>query len=196
MMKPFTDIYIYKLHSTLYFNFSYTYLKTIFRKYYNYNIDNKITFNAYKKPYIKDNTYYFNISHSGNYLVIIISDKEVGIDIQRKIEIDLRISNRFFHHKEVEYINQYNSINRFFTVWTIKESYIKFLGMGLHKKLNQFIVEENVKDTYIIIENDINKNVNIELLSVEDNYFLSICHLNDYINKIVFDSNRKYLSIG
>jgi 4'-phosphopantetheinyl transferase len=35
------------------------------------------------KPYI-ENWYEFNISHSGSYVVFVYSDKQIGIDIEKK----------------------------------------------------------------------------------------------------------------
>lgn len=44
---------------------------------YDYNV----YYNEYGKPYL-DNGLYFNISHSKNVIVCVISDREVGIDIE------------------------------------------------------------------------------------------------------------------
>jgi hypothetical protein len=51
-----------------------------------YNIDmNKLTIikNEYGKPYFKDLDIFFNISHSEDYFIIGLANKEIGVDIQK-----------------------------------------------------------------------------------------------------------------
>lgn len=99
--------------------------------------------NKYGKPYIKDiENFYFNISHSGNYVVIGVSEKEIGIDIERKDRVDYRIAERFFSKKEVRDIfscsSEQDRIDKFYQIWTLKESYVKALGKGLYIPLSSF----------------------------------------------------------
>ena len=42
--------------------------------------------NADGKPYV-DADFFFNISHSGEYVAMVDSDRQVGIDIQKNITI-------------------------------------------------------------------------------------------------------------
>ena len=44
-------------------------------------------YNEYNKPYFKNCPIYFNISHCENMIALIISNKEVGIDIEKIREI-------------------------------------------------------------------------------------------------------------
>ncbi|UWX56077.1 hypothetical protein NYZ99_07150 [Maribacter litopenaei] len=44
----------------------------------------KIEKNSFDKPYLPSHpSLYFNISHSGDFILIIIGDKKVGIDIEK-----------------------------------------------------------------------------------------------------------------
>lgn len=99
--------------------------------------------NRYGKPYIKDEEgFYFNISHSGDYVAIGVSDEEIGIDIERKYGVDYRIAKRFFTPKEAQTIlsciEEQERIDTFFKFWTLKESYVKAIGMGLRIPLSSF----------------------------------------------------------
>lgn len=102
-----------------------------------------ISRNKYGKPYIKDvENFYFNISHSGNYVVIGVSEKEIGIDIEKKDRVDYRVAERFFSKKEVQAIfscsGEQEKIDTFYQIWTLKESYVKVLGKGLSIPLSSF----------------------------------------------------------
>ena len=59
-------------------------------------------FKVHGKPYIlNDNQHYFNISHSGNYIICGTSDTEIGVDVEEVKEMRdiLDIAKRFFFRK-------------------------------------------------------------------------------------------------
>ncbi|MBE6089113.1 MAG: 4'-phosphopantetheinyl transferase superfamily protein [Clostridium beijerinckii] len=90
----------------------------------------KISKGTYGKPFIlgvKD--YNYNISHSEKYVVCAISEMEVGVDIQKVVEISKDCYKLFLSDRELE--QEYN-IDKIIKLWAYKESYTKYLGMGLH----------------------------------------------------------------
>lgn len=85
--------------------------------------------------------------HGDEMIVIAISDKPVGLDIERIRKADFRIAKRFFSEMENKYINESTSKQneRFFEIWTKKEAYAKYNGSGLLKCLSSLDVIENRK---------------------------------------------------
>ena len=74
---------------------------------------------------------HFNISHAGDYVVGVVSDDEVGCDIERNVNAPLEIAEHYFHSTEREYIEAASDPGKaFFTLWTLKESYMKMTGRG------------------------------------------------------------------
>ena len=97
--------------------------------------------NTHGKPFlINQPNIHFNISHSGHYIACAIDDKPIGIDIELIKKADVKIANRYFTSDEVTYIMEKHQDYRFFEVWTKKESYIKWEGVGLSKQLSSFSV--------------------------------------------------------
>jgi len=99
--------------------------------------------NRYGKPYIKNREgLYFNLSHSGHYVVVALSESEIGVDVQRhSTDTDMHmIAELCFTHDEQEYVRQ--SAERFYEIWTGKESYLKYVGKGLNADLRSFSVLE------------------------------------------------------
>lgn len=88
------------------------------------------------KPYIENDGFYFNLSHSGDYAAIVYGDSECGIDIQQHREKSCKIANRFFTENEKRYLEE--NKDAFFDIWACKESYLKALSVGLTKKLDSF----------------------------------------------------------
>jgi 4'-phosphopantetheinyl transferase len=135
------------------------------------NID--IQYTKYGKPYIKRPQLHFNISHSGDYLIIAISNKyQLGIDIE-KCNYDIvpnELTKLVFDFSEQLFIK--NDINKFYQLWTKKESLIKAYGIGFIG--NEF---RNIKlDLNCIKEFD---NIAIYNTNLFNNYSLAICVLND-----------------
>lgn len=92
-----------------------------------------------EKPVV-DNRF-FNISHAGDYVVGVLSDCEVGCDIEKNDNAPLEIAEHYFYSSELDYIKTANDKNKaFFTFWTLKESYMKMTGRGMSLALDAFEV--------------------------------------------------------
>ncbi|MCM1185714.1 MAG: 4'-phosphopantetheinyl transferase superfamily protein [Lachnoclostridium sp.] len=87
------------------------------------------------KPYFRDIPLFFNLSHSGDYVICVVSEHEVGVDIQKQKTVrERQISNRFFHEREREWLAGLSEKERteaFFRLWTRKEAYGKMTGEGI-----------------------------------------------------------------
>ena len=88
---------------------------------------------------------YFNLSHSGNYAILAVSNGPVGIDIEHKKRGYEALSKRCFCEEEYEDIMaaepEEDRIQRFLEYWTMKEAYIKWVGEGLRIPLNSFLIK-------------------------------------------------------
>lgn len=88
---------------------------------------------------------YFNLSHSGDRAMCILSAAEVGCDVE-KIDTDRKvmdIASHFFSQSEKELLNSVPETERcelFFRLWTLKESFLKYTGEGLSLTLDSFSV--------------------------------------------------------
>lgn len=139
--------------------------------------------NIYGKPFLRDySDFHFNISHSGDFVLCAIDNKPIGIDIEKVLSIEYEaIVTNFFTSKEMNYImrgNFKNQINKFYEIWTIKESYVKAYGQGINMSFKDFSVDYN-KEEYIgvIRENKYDK-CNIKGFSLEPDYKVAICSFN------------------
>lgn len=111
------------------------------------------------KPYLENSNIFYNISHKNKMVGLIISNSEVGLDIEYidteniKRESTLKY---FFTEKERESITNNEEL---LTLWTKKESYIKLNGGMLRDAIGLDINNTNVIfDTFKL-----------------DNYIITIC---------------------
>ena len=72
---------------------------------------------------------FFSISHTDGVAVCAVSDKEVGIDIERPRKLTDAVINRAFTSREIEMAG--DDKDRYILLWTIKESVMKWFGLGL-----------------------------------------------------------------
>lgn len=98
------------------------------------------------KPYLAfEESFHFNISHSGDRAVCLVSGAPCGCDIQLVRQPDLRVAERYFSPEEARYIasraDETGRRDAFFTIWALKESYVKFTGRGLSQPLSSFTVD-------------------------------------------------------
>ena len=97
------------------------------------------TYGGNGKPYLKDKRVFFNISHSGNYVICSISESEIGCDVQILSEYKERIAKRFFTEEEHKILNSSENPSEDFTrLWTLKESVLKKNGEGITGGLSAF----------------------------------------------------------
>ena len=126
--------------------------------------------NEYGKPYIENKKIFFSISHSYDYVIAAISDKEIGIDIEKIRKTNINTINEFASSKEKEYIlsSRDNIEKRLFQIYTLKEAYIKMKGTNLN---NAFEVEFNISNNKITSNNSINTS----MINIIDDYVISYC---------------------
>lgn len=125
---------------------------------------------------------HFNISHAGKWVVCVLHSEEVGIDIEHVEPIDLAISESFFHRKENEDIQgANNSIERFFDYWTLKESFIKFIGKGLSQPLNSFLIQFENDQVTVELGSKIISDCYLKQYPIDLPYKLAVCAIgNDF----------------
>lgn len=152
--------------------------------------------NEYGKPYLKDYPYInFNVSHSSEFVVCVIDDKSIGIDIEEVKQIKYEgIAKNFFSLSEFEYIIGQTldfQLNKFYEIWTLKESYIKCCGQGLSIPLQSFSIHIDKYEQIKVVHNNKHNEHVFKIFDLELGYKMAVCSLNKDIsnNIITIDQN-------
>lgn len=141
---------------------------------------NEISFlkNSYGKPFLNNAPHLsFNISHSGKWVVCAFSKHDVGVDVEKIKPTDFGIAKRFFSHDEYEYIMnraEEDRLEAFYDLWTLKESYIKAIGKGLYKSLDEFTINISNRHIYLNDQNT-DESFSFKQYSIDKHYKLSLC---------------------
>jgi 4'-phosphopantetheinyl transferase len=95
------------------------------------------------KPYIAGAPFLeFNLSHTRNAVVVALSDKPIGVDIERIRNINMRIAEHVCSDIELSWLKESGADQtlRFFDIWTKKEALLKQAGTGLTGRLKNIDV--------------------------------------------------------
>lgn len=163
------------------------YLKYVFNSEYNGNIESLSKEMAYKhynknnltikrndngKPYFEnDNSLFFNGSHSNDLICIGMSDDAIGVDAEFIKERNFfDIASEYFSFKECKFLKSSKKLEiDFFTLWTLKEAYIKKLGKVI------FDIKDSIEidlDERVIYNAD---NLFFATFILDDSYIISLC---------------------
>ncbi|MGG0120496.1 4'-phosphopantetheinyl transferase family protein [Bacillus paranthracis] len=158
----------------------------------------KFNKNQYGKPYLKDYpNFNFNISHSGDYVLCAVDNKPIGIDVEEVKDIEYEdIAKSFFTEKEFDYIFNKDlnfQLNKFYELWTLKESYIKCCGQGLLMPLNSFTIEvDQCENIRVSSNNEYRKHI-FKRFDIGLGYKIAVCSLNKDIPNNIIKINHNSL---
>jgi 4'-phosphopantetheinyl transferase EntD len=109
--------------------------------------DQDLFYDANGKPHLKDGKH-ISITHSFTFSGVVISDKEVGIDIEKQREKINVISHKFVDY-EFNYLdkNSEDYINKLTVIWGVKESLYKlFATPGMLFKEHFLVIPFTLQD--------------------------------------------------
>jgi len=81
------------------------------------------------KPYLPGGPC-FNLSHSGNKVVLAVSEDEVGIDVEQIAPFSFAVAQRVFTANEQDWLQRQGEDSAFYRLWTGKEAIMKALDLG------------------------------------------------------------------
>lgn len=97
------------------------------------------------KPYFEELPIFFSLSHSQDYVLCVVDEREVGADIQWKEAGNiLQIAERFFAEPELERAYSLPKTEQetyLYQLWTGKEAYGKLTGKGVADCLAQNVAD-------------------------------------------------------
>jgi len=104
--------------------------------------------NEFGKPYLNNHALEFNLSHSGNMVLLAISSfYPIGVDVE-KIDVvdDCGSFMQIFHPSEITHFQTIKREKNYFElmkIWTHKEAISKALGLGLQIDMNKIALNHN-----------------------------------------------------
>lgn len=140
--------------------------------------DTKIYLNHGGKP-LAENGKCFNLSHSGDYVLLALGEAEIGCDIEKLKTVQFEKMGRIVYcENELQKIKDSpDKTGEFFKLWTKKEALLKCLGEGFHRAAKSVDVSS---DTFV----EDGKIYRMRTYSFAD-YIISVCTLGDDFAKTI-----------
>ena len=137
--------------------------------------DLDIRIDANGKPYVSNADHiHFNLSHSGEYVACILSDRPCGIDVELMKDGNIGIARRFFRESEYRYIldgAEEMRKERFYEIWTAREAYSKLDGMGIVVGFDSFELVKKQGGFAVMVDGS--QRGSVVTRGIEENYMLS-----------------------
>lgn len=87
---------------------------------------------------------FFNLSHSGNYVICVLANFEVGADIQKRTHVRESVLRHFFSKEEQLRVencggDEFLRERTFAQIWTTKEAEAKLTGRGMEQMMERLL---------------------------------------------------------
>lgn len=154
------------------------------------------------KPYIRDSRVQFNLSHSGDFVMLMIADQECGIDLQTQVKNQERLAKRIMHQEEyAAYTAEEDGFPKSELLswcWCAKEAYLKYTGDGIRYAMSELNMADFLLHSEVCCLDDMerNKGVSYKMLledrqiyllrfRLQDGYYGTICMKQPFCLNIV-----------
>ena len=135
--------------------------------------DYDLTYDEAGKPHLSDGKH-ISISHSHEFSCICISNKLMGIDLEKLKEKTLKIAPRFMEVKHLENLSTLEQIEKSTVIWGVKESIFKIKNeKGISFPEHIFEDEFDLKDGKCTAKLHFNNQI--------ENFYIQFYNLEDYI---------------
>jgi phosphopantetheinyl transferase len=140
--------------------------------------DFDLYYDAFGKPHLKGEKH-ISISHSKEFSGIVISNQNIGLDIELVKEKTLKIANRYMDISHLENLSEEEKIKKATVVWGIKETIFKIknetgISFTEHIFESPFFFTDKKANAQLRFNNKI-ENFKIIFDSVED--YIFVCAL-------------------
>ena len=107
------------------------------------------SYNEHGKPAIVDHPeIHFNMSHCREAAICVLSDRPVGVDVERIRTLNEGLMRYTMNSEEQQEILSAENPNLAFTVlWTRKEAALKCLGVGINDELKTILAKPQLEIT-------------------------------------------------
>lgn len=134
----------------------------------------------YGKPHLqqKKETIFFNISHSGSWVLCGIGNSVIGIDVEEIKKNDLSFAKDVLSKKEYELWKKQSpecKIQDFYTLWTLKESYLKYTGKGISIPFESLTFHISTYNVLLEAKGQIDNTCCFLLNMINDRYRVALC---------------------
>lgn len=164
----------------------------------------EISKGCYGKPYMSNcKNFFYSLSHSGEWVICAVDDREIGADIQEVGELKMAVAKRFYSDNEYDRLLKYETDKNkqtaeVYRMWAAKESCVKLTGRGIGAGISMYVTNS---DYTHIMDREKNSRFTIKLYEEIPGYIICACSrrasfpksiiLTDVVNKAFNREEKK-----
>ena len=146
--------------------------------------DERVAYGENEKPYLADfPDVHFNLSHSGERVMCVLSPFDVGCDVEIIKGDRGRLAERFFKPEESAWIKHFETLEKkseaFYRLWTLKECYMKVTGRGLSLMPDMFALHMDELENVTLFHDGKRPEYSFREIDLHDGYRYAYCIKND-----------------
>lgn len=139
--------------------------------------NHKIRYQDNGEPYLEPNDRFISISHCYPFVAIAISDRKIGIDLEKNQEKLIKIKSKFLHTSEYSWAE--NDDELLTIIWCIKEALYKihpkkYWSFREHYEIFPFESLEKQEIKCRVFDNERSENFEALLRKIEDYYLVIV----------------------
>jgi phosphopantetheinyl transferase len=143
--------------------------------------DFDLYYDEFGKPHLKDGKH-ISISHSNDFSVIVLSDVNIGADLEILKDKTLKLAPRYMDVSHLQNLSEEDQLIKATVVWGVKESVFKIKNeIGISFKDDIFESEFNLPDKKCSVELRFNKKV--------EHFDIVFDFIKNYVFVCAFDAN-------
>ena len=104
-------------------------------KEYGFDIPKEYAYDELGKPVASD--VYFSITHTVGAVMVAVSNNPVGVDLEKRRNIDEKIASRILTKEEFDFYNEHKGSEYLLDSFVRKESFFKMTGEGINSNLTK-----------------------------------------------------------
>lgn len=146
--------------------------------------DERVAYGENEKPYLADFLdVHFNLSHSGERVMCVLSPFDVGCDVEIIKGDRGRLAERFFKPEESAWIKHFETLEKqseaFYRLWTLKECYMKVTGRGMSLMPDKFALRVDENENISLYHDGDRPEYAFREIDLHDGYRYAYCMKNN-----------------
>lgn len=137
--------------------------------------DNDLYYDEFGKPHLEDGKH-ISISHSHEFSVLVLSDVNIGADLEILKDKTLKLAPRYMDVSHLENISEADQLKKATVIWGVKESVFKIKNeIGISFKDDIFESDFNLNDkkcTAVLRFNGVAEHFTILFYDIENYVFV------------------------
>jgi 4'-phosphopantetheinyl transferase len=139
----------------------------------------RIATTPYGKPYVPNvRDFHFNLAHAGDWAVCATDTRPIGVDVEAVRPLELEAAEHMLSREEYRDLlrqQRPKRLRQFYELWTLKESYVKALGVGFRIAPQSFTLRIQGRGAIALSGPNAVSGYHFQQYDIAQNHLVAVC---------------------